>query len=72
MFLTKEEFKSGEAIISAVRARKFYRLGDVRKAVDKETVYSFGMKIVVVGISLIDDQSKAKVTFKKLHELEFD
>jgi hypothetical protein len=72
MFLTKKEFQEGEAIISAVRAKRFYRLGDIRKTVDKKTMYSFGMKIIIVGIALTEDQNKVKVTFKKLHELEFD
>lgn len=71
MVLTQKEFREGEAILSAIRVKKFYRLGDVRKTVDKKTMYSFGVKILIVGIALID-QTKAKVTFKKLHELEFD
>jgi len=70
MVLTKAEFREGEAVLSAVRVKKFYRLGDVRKTVDKETNYSFGMKILIIGISLMEDPNKAKVIFKKQHELE--
>jgi len=65
MFLTENELKRGDALRSAIRARRFYTVGSIRNAINKKTRFSFGRKVIIIGIEPHRNR-KSKISFRKL------
>jgi hypothetical protein len=70
MFLTETELKRGYALRSAIRARTFYSIGDIRKAIDKETRCSFGVKVLITELAPHNEDT-TKIIFRKVKEKVF-
>jgi len=67
MYLTEDELNRGDAIRSIIRVSRHYRIGDVRKTIDKNTGYSFGTKVEVTDL-IFHNERKMKVVFRKIQE----
>jgi hypothetical protein len=70
MFLTETELHRGYALRSAIRAAQFYSVGDIRKAINKVTRCSFGIKVLITDL-IPWKFDKEKITFRRVKEKVF-
>jgi hypothetical protein len=65
--LSPFELKRGFAYRSRARCDRYYRVGDVRKAKDRQNC-SLGVKVELLAISFDRKARKTRITFRRIKE----
>ena len=66
--VTDDELERGFAYRKKMVCDRYYRVGDIRKANEREDGYSYGVKVRITDVSYDRKAKRTKVSFEKIDE----